>query len=75
MMTIVEAVIKAGVKRFLPTELGFDTSSDACLAVCPPMQSKREVIKYLVKHEDKISWTAVCCGLWIDYVSPDFHLC
>lgn len=68
-MAVVKAVIEAGVTRFLPTELGFDTSSDACLQVCPVMGSKRECIKYLIENEDKISWTALCCGLWIDYVS------
>lgn len=68
-MAVAKAVVEAGVKRFLPTELGFDTSSDTCLEICPVMDSKRACIKYLTENEHKVSWTAVCCGLWIDYVS------
>ena len=68
-MAIVKAAVEAGVKRFLPAELGMDTSSALCLEIAPCLFLKKNIIKYLRDNEDKISWTGVFCGLWIDFVS------
>lgn len=69
-IAIAKAAVDAGVKRFLPAEFGMDTSSDLCLQVAPCTFLKKDVLKYLQQNEDKISWTGVYCGLWIDYVRP-----
>ncbi|KAK5079769.1 hypothetical protein LTR70_009184 [Exophiala xenobiotica] len=73
-MAIAKAAIQAGVKRFLPAELGMDTSSDHCLQIAPCTFLKKDIIKYLQQNEDKISWTGVFCGLWIDFslTNPDW---
>lgn len=66
---IAKAVVEAGVKRFIPAELGMDSSSESVLQVAPCMFLKRDVVKYLREHEDTTSWTGIFCGLWIDFVS------
>lgn len=68
-MAIAQAVVEAQVKRFLPAELGFDTSSDDIMKICPCMFLKKDVIKFLKEHEDTTTWTGVFTGLWIDFVS------
>ena len=67
-MTVVKAAVQAGVKRILPAELGMDTSTDICLEVSPCVFLKKDIITYLKQNEDKVSWTGVFCGLWIDFV-------
>ncbi|KAK5940606.1 hypothetical protein PMZ80_007023 [Knufia obscura] len=73
-MAIAKAAVEAGVKRFLPAELGMDTSTELCLKISPCVFLKQDIIKYLKEHEDKISWTGVFCGLWIDFSlkTPDW---
>lgn len=73
---IATAVVEAGVKRFIPAELGMDSSEDIVLQVAPCMFLKKDIIEYLRKHEDVTSWTGIFCGLWIDFVRciSDFRL-
>lgn len=67
---IIDAAVAAGVKRFLPSEFGSDTSVDDEVDVAPFLSDKQEVVKYLrTKEADGLSWTALCTGPWIDWVS------
>ncbi|GKT41493.1 uncharacterized protein ColSpa_01674 [Colletotrichum spaethianum] len=52
---IAEAAIKAGVKRFIPSEYGSDSSP------------KKAHLDWLATKEDQISWTAICTGPFFDW--------
>jgi len=64
---LIDAAIKAGVKRFIPSEFGGDNRNKAGLELCPVYQDKLPVIKYLQERQDKISWTAVITGPFFDF--------
>lgn len=55
--TIIDAAIGAGVKRYVPSEFGLDTSEKRAEEAIPPIGGKREVIKYIRSREESISWT------------------
>ncbi|KAH8687289.1 hypothetical protein BGZ60DRAFT_362655 [Tricladium varicosporioides] len=65
---IIDAAITAGVKRFIPSEYGIDTSPSTIAEVIPPALLKQETVKYLKGQEEKISWTAVCVGSFFDWI-------
>jgi hypothetical protein len=68
--TIIDAAVAAGVKRFLPSEFGSDTSVENLTEVSPVLAPKQEVVRYLrTKEAAGLSWTALCAGSWIDWVS------
>ena len=68
--TIVDAAIKAGVKRFLPSEYGIDTSSSQLAEVVSMARGKQETVAYLkTKETTQLSWTALCVGAFFDWVS------
>ncbi|RMJ14236.1 hypothetical protein CDV36_006064 [Fusarium kuroshium] len=64
--TIIDAAIKAGVKRFFPSEFGSRTYDDKVRAAVPVFGSKRETVKYLMAREGQISWTAIINGAFFD---------
>ncbi|KAK7424083.1 hypothetical protein QQX98_000693 [Neonectria punicea] len=64
--TIINAAIKAGVKRFFPSEFGSRTYDAKVRAAVPVFSSKRNIIDYLEANEGKISWTAVINGAFFD---------
>jgi hypothetical protein len=67
---LIEAAIKAGVKRFLPSEFGLDTASTQLLAVVPPFRVRAELIDNLKAKQaagSPIEWTAVVTGLFLDW--------
>ena len=66
---MIDAAIEAGVKRFLPSEFGFDTEDDRTLEVAPCTIMKKDPIEHLKARKDKISWTSIVNGLWLDWVS------
>lgn len=66
---IIDAAVKAGVKKFLPSEFSSNTLSDAVQELVPVFHAKREVIDYLKsKEKEDMSWTAISCGLLFDWV-------
>jgi uncharacterized protein YbjT (DUF2867 family) len=66
---IIDAAVEAGVKRFLPSEYGVDTSRPEIYDFLPPAIMKQEVVEYLkTKEADGLSWTAICVGAWFDWV-------
>jgi hypothetical protein len=67
---LIEAAIKAGVKRFLPSEFGLDTASAQLLAVVPPFRVRAELIDNLKAKQatgSPIEWTAVVTGMFLDW--------
>jgi len=63
--TVIEAAVKAGVKRFIPSEFGADTFAPYT-AEEPIYGGKRAVVKALKSHEDKMSWTGIVTGFFFD---------
>ena len=68
---IVDAAIKAGVKYYIPSEFGHDTTDPKVLELLPIFKAKTEITKKLVSHEAKMGWTAIVTGLFLDWVSTD----
>ncbi|KAF3062066.1 Isoflavone reductase like protein IRL [Daldinia childiae] len=64
--TIIDAAIKAGVKRFIPSEFGSRTYDDKVRDAVPIFGGKRQIVEYLKANEGKISWTAVINGALFD---------
>ncbi|KAK5061330.1 hypothetical protein LTR84_007872 [Exophiala bonariae] len=65
--SVIDAAIEAGVRRFIPSEYGCDTSEEDIVKIVPQTAIKREVIKYLKSKEDTgLSWTGVVVGGYID---------
>jgi hypothetical protein len=67
---LVEAAVKAGIKRFLPSEFGLDNASEQVLAVVPPFRLRAELIDTLKAKQaagSTIEWTAVVAGLFLDW--------
>jgi hypothetical protein len=66
--SIIDAAVAAGVKRFIPSEYGIDTSIPEVATLVPPTQGKQETIKYLrTKESSGLSWTAICVGAFFDW--------
>jgi uncharacterized protein YbjT (DUF2867 family) len=65
----IDAAIKAGVKRFLSSEFGCDTSNPKVLEISPFLRGKREIVEYLQSRESDIGWTALITGPFADVVS------
>ncbi|KAH0421768.1 hypothetical protein CcaCcLH18_13242 [Colletotrichum camelliae] len=59
---VAEAAIKAGVKRFIPSEYGSDSSSDLVVEAVPFFQPKKAQLDWLASQEYLISWTAIITG-------------
>ncbi|OCL15265.1 NmrA-like family protein [Glonium stellatum] len=67
--TIVDAAVKAGIKRFIPSEYGVDTSLPQIPKILPPAQPKVDTVEYLkTKEKSGMSWTGICVGAWFDWV-------
>ena len=66
---IVDAAVEAGVKRFLPSEYGVDSSVPQYVEHVPWVKAKRDTIAHLrTKENTQLSWTALCVGAWFDSV-------
>ncbi len=67
---MIEAAVKAGVKRFLPSEFGLDTASAQLLDVLPPFRVRKELIDTLKAKQAEgspIEWTAFVAGMFLDW--------
>jgi NAD(P)-dependent dehydrogenase (short-subunit alcohol dehydrogenase family) len=66
-VAIIDAAITAGVKRFVPSEYGIDSSLPDVQDVVPAIKGKKETIAYLREKEfTGLSWTAICVGAFFD---------
>ena len=63
---VIDAAIKAGVKRFLPSEFGSNTKNKKGQELVPIFKNKVQIVDYL--KTKKISWTVVATGPIIDRV-------
>ncbi|CAJ0548452.1 Ff.00g020650.m01.CDS01 [Fusarium sp. VM40] len=67
---VIEAAIAAGVKRFIPSEYGSDSTNPAVVAAVPFFEAKKKYIDYLKTKEDFISWTSLVSGPLFDWGLP-----
>ncbi|KUJ07293.1 isoflavone reductase family protein [Mollisia scopiformis] len=66
--SIVDAAVTAGVKRFIPSEYGIDTSIPEVETLVPLTKGKRDTIAHLrTKEKEGLSWTAICVGSFFDW--------
>ncbi|MCJ1466174.1 hypothetical protein MMC07_004793 [Pseudocyphellaria aurata] len=65
---VIDASIKAGVKRFIPSEFGSDTSEQVIVDAVPINKAKQDVTQYLQSKEDTgLSWTGIINGSFFDW--------
>jgi hypothetical protein len=68
--TYIDAALKAGVKRFIPSEFGSNTLNEAVVKEIPLFKPKAEALKYLQsKVAGDFSYTALLTGPFFDWVS------
>ena len=68
---VIDASVKAGVKRFLPSEFGSNTANKYANELVPVFRRKGEVIDYLKEKTEAqpgFSWTALVTGPFFDRV-------
>jgi hypothetical protein len=68
---VIDAAIAAGVKRYIPSEFGSDTTNPLALEYFPGWAQKVEVRKYLESKQDQIEWTVILTGLFFDWYVID----
>lgn len=67
---LIDAAIKAGVKRIFPSEFGSCVPSDKVAQTFPFATKNAKVVAYLKSKESMgITWTAVMNGLLLDLYS------
>ncbi|KNG81758.1 NmrA-like family protein [Aspergillus nomiae NRRL 13137] len=65
---VVDAAIRSGVQRFIPSEFSSNSQNEAVLKLAPFFGQKKELIEYLkTKQSDGLSWTAVATSGLLDW--------
>lgn len=65
----IDAAIRAGVKRFIPSEFSANTLSDAVRQLLPLWEQKKAILDYLKsKESDGFTWTGIATALLFDWV-------
>ena len=65
---LIDAAIKAGVKRFIPSEFGIDKGDDQVVKLVPFLAFKQDVLDYLIsKEETGLTWTGIITGGFFDW--------
>ena len=59
---IIDAAIAAGVKRFIPSEFGSNTTDPRAVEAVPFFKGKTDIQDYLKSKGDEISYTAIVTG-------------
>lgn len=66
--TLIDAAIKAGVKRYIPSEFGIDKSDPAVVEKISFLASKQEIQDYLKsKEESGLTWSGIITGGFFDW--------
>jgi uncharacterized protein YbjT (DUF2867 family) len=68
--TIIDAAIKAGVKRFIPSEYGHDVRDEKLVKVIPFFANKGDIIRHAQSKaaaHPEFSWTGVATGAYFDW--------
>ena len=65
---LINASMKAGVRRFIPGEFGSNSASQSARDACPLFQKKLDLVNYLKSKEaEGLTWTSVICGAFFDW--------
>ncbi|TGO50468.1 hypothetical protein BOTNAR_0392g00090 [Botryotinia narcissicola] len=60
---IIDSAIKAGVKRFIPSEFGSDTRNEKAMKIFPFFKNKLNTVEYLKsKEREGLTWSAFVTG-------------
>lgn len=66
---IIDAAASAGVKWFIPSELGHNTLENRVMETIPTLKGKAKVTAQLrAKEQQGMQWTGIATGLLFDYV-------
>lgn len=69
----IDAAVKAGVKRFFPSEYGVSLKSPKAMQILPMFQGKIDVVNYLrSKERDGLTWSSVVSGPFFDWYVVKF---
>ncbi|RHZ46911.1 aromatic alcohol reductase [Aspergillus thermomutatus] len=65
---LVDAAVRAGVQRFLPSEFSASSQDEAVLHLLPLFEQKKELIEYLkTKETEGLSWTGIATAMLLDW--------
>ncbi|RGP74770.1 hypothetical protein FSPOR_1349 [Fusarium sporotrichioides] len=65
---LVDASVRAGIKRFLPSEFSSSSEDPVVLELFPLFEVKKNLIEYLKsKEKHGLSWTGLATGLLFDW--------
>ncbi|EXJ83895.1 hypothetical protein A1O1_07524 [Capronia coronata CBS 617.96] len=66
---LIDACVKAGVKRFIPAEFGMDSMNTLCtqLPVCTPKVATQKYLREKTEANPGFSWTGIANGLFLDW--------
>lgn len=66
---VIDAAIRVGVKRYIPSEFSVNTLSSSVLELLPLFVQKKEILEYLkTKESEGLTWTAIGTGCLFDWV-------
>lgn len=66
--SLIDACVKAGVKRFIPGEFGSNSAPQAVRDAVPWFQGKMDIVNYLKsKEKEGLTWTSLICGSFFDW--------
>ncbi|SPN96511.1 uncharacterized protein DNG_00039 [Cephalotrichum gorgonifer] len=68
---VIDAAVRAGVKRFFPSEYGVRSYHPDFAEGVPITKKKRSIVKYLERTQDAMSWTGLICNPWVDHCVVD----
>ena len=65
---LINASVKAGLRRFIPGEFGSNSASQSARDAVPFFQKKLDLVNYLRgKESEGLTWTSVICGAFFDW--------
>lgn len=64
---LIDAAIAAGVKHFIPADYAMSLKSPE-VRLLPPYTNVSEIENYLRARSEKINWTVVACGGFLEYI-------
>lgn len=72
---IIDAAIKVGVKRFIPSEFGSDTLNEKAMSLLPQyFKGKKDTVDYLkTKEKEGLTWSAFVTGPFFELSVLSMH--
>jgi hypothetical protein len=73
---IIDAAVKAGVKRFIPSEFGINTtniSGGIAKILATKIQIQKDRLKKAVEENEGFSWTGVSSSMFFDWSVPNYR--